>query len=287
MSSDIAVLVFSNIDGFLPHVFDASSGEVAEVLHRLQSSAVSIVLCSSQTRAEVEAAQQALGIAAPFVCESGCAAFVPRGYVPVGVSNVRDVAGYCALEMGRPHGEVAAALKRVASGQRVDVRGFQDMAVEEVARACRMSLLQARLAKLREYGERFRILDPREATRRRLFVALERAGPAMSLWRSVSSGRDGREYRRRRQDDSGPLQSGLRRCNQRRRVPGDSAVLWARSERPECRHEWCGNDPMGCVDRRFCPFTSAAAVGARLGKPRAFWRPKYCHRPMGSTATSA
>jgi len=176
MSSDIAVLVFSNIDGFLPHVFDASSGEVAEVLHRLQSSAVSIVLCSSQTRAEVEAAQQALGIAAPFVCESGCAAFVPRGYVPVGVSNVRDVAGYYALEMGRPHGEVAAALKRVASGQRVDVRGFQDMAVEEVARACRMSLLQARLAKLREYGERFRILDPREATRRRLFVALERAG---------------------------------------------------------------------------------------------------------------
>jgi len=135
--------------------------------------AVSLVLCSSKTRAEVETIQQALGIHHPFVCESGAATFVPAGYFPFDVPQARDLAGYQAVEFGRPHAEIAQALRRTAARLRVDMVAFGDMSVDEVARDCHLSLLQARLAKLPEYGERFRVRDRRAAARGRLFDALQ------------------------------------------------------------------------------------------------------------------
>jgi len=174
--SEIAILVFSNIDGVLTDRADESCVEAAEALGQLQAADVSVVLCSSRTRAEVEDAQQALGIAGPFICESGCAAFVPSGHFPFALPNARSVPGYCALELGRPYSEIAELLRETARRERIEIVGFRDMPVEEVARACHLPLLQARLAKLREYSERFRILDSREVTRRHLFAALRRAG---------------------------------------------------------------------------------------------------------------
>ena len=47
------------------------------------------------------------------------------------------------------------------------------MSIEEVARERRLPLLQARLAKLREYEELFRLVDPGSSARARLFKALE------------------------------------------------------------------------------------------------------------------
>jgi mannosyl-3-phosphoglycerate phosphatase len=49
------------------------------------------------------------------------------------------------------------------------------MSVEDVARECQVTLLRARLAKLREYAEPFRILDPDPRTNIRLFKALRAA----------------------------------------------------------------------------------------------------------------
>jgi mannosyl-3-phosphoglycerate phosphatase len=174
--SEIAILVFSNIDSVVTERGDESCVEAAEALAQLQAADVSVVLCSSRTRAEVEDAQQALGIACPFICESGCAAFIPSGHFPFALPNARSVPGYCAVELGRPHAEIAELLRDTARREQIDIIGFRDMPVEEVARACRLPLLQARLAKLREYSERFRILDSREVTRRHLFAALRRAG---------------------------------------------------------------------------------------------------------------
>ena len=131
------------------------------------------MLCSSRTRAEIEAIQQELEIAHPFVCESGGAVFIPRGYFGFAVPGARDLAGYEAVEFGRPYAEVVQKLHRTAERLAIEIVGFSDMSVEEVARDCHLSLLQARLAKLREYGERFRILDSNELARNRLVRALK------------------------------------------------------------------------------------------------------------------
>ena len=112
----------------------------------------------------------------PFVCENGAAIFVPRGYFGFDVPNARDVAGYKAVEFGRSYEEVVIALRQAAGRLGAHVIGFSDMSVEEVARDCDLPLLQARLAKLREYSELFRVLDCDSWGNVRLLRSLRNAG---------------------------------------------------------------------------------------------------------------
>src|SRR6185437_13348326 len=71
------------------------------------------------------------------------------------------------------YSDVVDLLHRTADRLRIEVVAFSDMSIEEVARECGLPLLQARLAKLRDYEELFRFVDPGSAGRSRLFKALE------------------------------------------------------------------------------------------------------------------
>lgn len=166
------LVVFSDVDGVLA---DPANASVASAVSLLARERVPLVLCSSRTRAEIEHIAKALGSRHPFVCEHGDALFVPRGYFPFEVPNAREVAGYDAIEFGRSYGAVVEALGRAAARTSVKVRGFNDMSVEEVAEECGLPLLTARLAKLRDYGEFFRVIDARPGAVDRLFLALEAA----------------------------------------------------------------------------------------------------------------
>jgi mannosyl-3-phosphoglycerate phosphatase len=176
MERSLPIVVFSDVDGVLRFPRTHAWTQAAKALKRLESADVPVILCSRQTRAEIEGIQQELGIQHPFVCESGGAAFVPSGYFEFHVQSARDVAGYQAVEFGRSYSDVVRTLRRTADRLRIDIAVFSDMSVEEVARECDQPLLQARLAKLREYSERFLVLDSDEKTRRRLVGALKTAG---------------------------------------------------------------------------------------------------------------
>ena len=176
MKRRLPVVVFSDVDQALQYPGTQSWTHAAKALKRLEGAGVPLILCSRQTRAEIERIQQELGIHHPFVCESGGAAFVPSGYFEFQVQRARDVAGYQAVEFGRPYSDVVRTLRRTADRLRIDIVVFSDMSVEDVARECDQPLLQARLAKLREYSERFLVLDSVEKTRKRLFGALKTEG---------------------------------------------------------------------------------------------------------------
>jgi len=167
------LVVFADIDGVLgdQHV-GTFFADAAATLRPLRRDDAPLVLCSDRTRAEIEAIQQRIGIRHPFVCEGGGAVFIPGDYFGFHVSGVRDLAGYHAVEFGRPYAEVVEILHRTADRMGIDISGFSDMSVEEVAQDCHVPLLEARLAKLLEYGERFRVLDSNESTRSRLVRAL-------------------------------------------------------------------------------------------------------------------
>ena len=60
----------------------------------------------------------------------------PRGYFGFDVPGARDLAGYEAVEFGRPYAEVVQTLHRTAERLAIDIVGFSDMSVEEVARDC-------------------------------------------------------------------------------------------------------------------------------------------------------
>lgn len=91
------------------------------------------------------------------------AARQPEGYFPFTIPRMRLVAGY-----GMSHPFIAEG-----GCAQIEIVGFGDMSVADVARECRISLLEARLAKLRDHSECFRLLRPSESARRRLARALE------------------------------------------------------------------------------------------------------------------
>ena len=172
MTPNLPVVVCSDVGGRLLDSHTASFDAVCASLDFLRRERVPIVFCSSKTRAEMEHIQQRLDLRHPFISENGGAVFVPEGYFGFNVPNARQVAGYQAVEYGWPYADVVEKLHRTAERLRIDIVGFSDMSVDEVAIDCGLPLLQARLAKLREYDEPFRILGVDPSARTRLFKAL-------------------------------------------------------------------------------------------------------------------
>jgi mannosyl-3-phosphoglycerate phosphatase len=169
------VVVFADIDeAFLRHTW-TDGAHIDEIL---TSERIALVLCSSMTRAQLELAQQELGVCEPFICESGAAILIPEGYFPFDVLHDRDLPGYHVIEFGRPYREIVARLHRTAERLDTPVVGFSDETVEQVAQERGLSLSHARLAKLREYDEPFRLVRPSEAARNRLWRALRASGLA-------------------------------------------------------------------------------------------------------------
>jgi mannosyl-3-phosphoglycerate phosphatase len=170
-------LVFAtDLDGMLfdapANVFDEASGAV----RILEDNGIPLVVCSRRTRVEVESLQQKLGFTAPFISESGGGLFVPPAYFPQWPVETYRKLAYHVIEFGPPHHVVAKALHAVSRRVDVEVVAFSDMSIEEVASACSLTLTEARLAKLHEYGETFRLVREDRAEESRLCAALNRTG---------------------------------------------------------------------------------------------------------------
>jgi mannosyl-3-phosphoglycerate phosphatase len=176
MKTQSCFVVFTDLDGTLLDHETYSFAPAAQALELLRKTRIPLILCSSKTRAELEGLQRDLNLEHPFISENGGGLFIPKGYFPFAIPEARPAAGYLVIEFGVPYFHLVETLHRVAAEQRVEVVGFSDLTVEEVAADCKLPLSQARLAKLREYDEPFRILDPDPAVRNRLFRALHNAG---------------------------------------------------------------------------------------------------------------
>ena len=167
------IVVFSSVDAVLRNPMTSACVAAAVALKQLGRLDAALVLCSAKTRAELEFVQQKLDLEHPFICENGGAVIIPTDYFPFDPPNSRRLAGRQAIEFGRAYDDVVDVLHRIANRVSVDIVGFRDMSIEDVAQACQLTLLQARLAKLREYEEPFRILNAGPAARTRLFKALD------------------------------------------------------------------------------------------------------------------
>jgi mannosyl-3-phosphoglycerate phosphatase len=145
-------------------------------LSALEDQGVAVVLWGNETRSEMELIQSDLKLHHPFISENGGGLFVRHGYFHDRPVAGRAASNYHVVDFGRPYYQVAEALHEVARKVGVDVIGFSDMSIQSVAQDCGLSLAQARLAKLREYDEPFRILDSEPATYSRICSALRRLG---------------------------------------------------------------------------------------------------------------
>jgi mannosyl-3-phosphoglycerate phosphatase len=147
-----------------------------EVVSALDHEGITVVLWGNETRSEMERIQSDLNLQHPFITESGGGLFVRHGYFDTRLAHGRRVQNYDVVEFGQPYDHVAEVLHEVARRTEVTIIGFSDMSIAEVAHDCDLSLAQARLAKLREYDEPFRMVGAGEEQYRRVCSGLFRAG---------------------------------------------------------------------------------------------------------------
>ncbi len=176
MKKQAKLVLVSDADGCIVDRDTHSHAAAAAAARALTIAGIPLVLCSSKTRAELERLREALGVSDPFICENGGAIYSPVGAFPFSPPGAVRRGAYDVIELGRPHRQVLQLLLSTAAKVGVDITTFSDMSVQRVASECRLSLADARLAKLREYDEPFRLVDPDDVARARLCRSLRSAG---------------------------------------------------------------------------------------------------------------
>lgn len=157
-TKDIKIVVFSDLDGtLLDEKYDYQRSK--PIIGQLLFLNVSIVLCSSKTKAEIEFYRKELGIDDPFISENGSAIFIPRGYFQFDYSFTRQTKKYNVIELGTAYSVVRKKLDKVKKSIGAKIVGFGDMTEEEIAEDSGLPLELAKLAKKRHYDEPFRMME--------------------------------------------------------------------------------------------------------------------------------
>ena len=165
-------VIFTDLDGSLLHARTYSFKDALPALRLIQERRVPLILCSSKTRAEIEVYRERLNNRDPFISENGGGIFIPAGYfsVPVGGGLLND---YTRISLGTPYHEIRRHVVNLRERMKVQVKGFGDMSVEEIARLTGLGRGEAALAKEREFDEP--IVFPGDADEEFL-AAVEKAG---------------------------------------------------------------------------------------------------------------
>jgi mannosyl-3-phosphoglycerate phosphatase len=148
-------IVFTDLDGCLLDRRTYSAEAARPAVEALVEAGIPLVFCSSQTRAEVEHQRHALENDDPFVVENGGAIFIPRGYFPFPHALTRTEGGYAVVEMGVRYEPLVRLFQDLRRTTGLDLRGFSDMTVAELARHSGLSRDAAARAKARDYDEPF------------------------------------------------------------------------------------------------------------------------------------
>jgi mannosyl-3-phosphoglycerate phosphatase len=165
-------VVFTDLDGtLLDEKYDYQ--KLRPIISQLLALDVSIVFCSSKTRAEIEFYREEMGITDPFIVENGAAIFIPKDYFPLNYKYTKMTDSYCIIELGVPYSIVRKKLATVRMQTATNIVGFGDMTLEEIAKDTGLTLNLAKLAKKREYDEPFRIVEGNE---RKVLNAIKKEG---------------------------------------------------------------------------------------------------------------
>ena len=146
--SDKKIVIFTDLDGTLLEHSSYSFDEATEMLAFLKKENIPLIITTSKTKDEVMPIQKALGITTPFIVENGAGIFVP---------SVNEE-GSEMLSLGFEYSYIRECFIRYA--QTIQMHGFGDMSVDEVAKHTSLSLANASKAKKRAFTEPFLLTNP-------------------------------------------------------------------------------------------------------------------------------
>ena len=149
------LVIFTDLDGTLLDFGTYAWAAARPALDRLREKRIPLVLCSSKTKSEIEAVRKAINNRDPFISENGGGIFVPEDYFQFTWAFDRRIEGYKVIEPGMPYARLRKALQTIVRDTGLELKGYGDLSVEEVAAQTGLSADQARRAKQRDYDEPF------------------------------------------------------------------------------------------------------------------------------------
>ncbi len=165
-------IIITDLDGTLLDAASYSHAPARQALALIRERGIPLILCSSKTRAEIEALRGELNNAHPFIAENGGGLFIPRGYFSAPFES-EDCGAYHRVILGTPHAEIRRRFVLLRETLRVAVRGFGDMTAEEVAALTGLSIDEAQRARQRDFDEPFVFDGPPD---RRFLLAIAESG---------------------------------------------------------------------------------------------------------------
>jgi mannosyl-3-phosphoglycerate phosphatase len=145
------LVLVSDLDSTLLHEETYDFDEARPLLRFLGERGIALVLVSSKTRKEMEAAQAELDVHGPFICENGGAVVIPPGFFSGPAPGAVVIDGKEVLELGRPVRVLQRKVGRLATEAGLTVRTILEMEVDEVAALTGLPKDKAALARDREY----------------------------------------------------------------------------------------------------------------------------------------
>lgn len=148
-------IVFTDLDGTLLDLVRYSFEDALPALDLVRAHGIPLILCSSKTRAEIAVYRQRMDNDYPFISENGGGIFIPQGCFAAPVEDSITLDDYQVVTLGIPHAEIRHRFIALRERLGINVRGFTDMEVEEVAKLTGLACDEAALAKQRDFEEPF------------------------------------------------------------------------------------------------------------------------------------
>lgn len=145
-------IIFTDLDGTLLNAQTYSFAEALPAIQYLKLQGIPIIPCTSKTHKEVIALRKKLGINDPFIVENGSAVFIPRKYFQKAVSS-KTMDDYEVIVAGKEHAQILECFHQVRKTFKLNIRGFTEMDVEEIARLTGLNLNDAAIAQKRFFSE--------------------------------------------------------------------------------------------------------------------------------------
>ena len=154
-----SAIVFSDLDGTLLDAKTYRFDEALPALEALRTQGIPLVLCSSKTRAEMEIYRRRFSNRDPFIYENGGGIFIPFGMLPSTLEGEISNGGR-VIRLGTPYSPLRGVLVALRRELGIAVKGFGDLTALDVAKLTGLPLMEADLARRREFDEPFRFENP-------------------------------------------------------------------------------------------------------------------------------
>lgn len=147
-------IIVSDLDGTLLDEATYSHAGAQSALCLIAESGTPLVLCSSKSRAEIEIYRCRIKNSHPFIAENGGGIFIPKEYFPATYDAV-EYGDYRLISLGMHYAEIRNQFIRLREQHGVNVRGFGDMTIAEIATLTGLPESEATLSKQRDFDEPF------------------------------------------------------------------------------------------------------------------------------------